>query len=566
MTGIFTEGTTTFTGVDTVTNTGTINVNGTATFEGDATFKNAGGLIDMRTILHATTDVTALNVTVSGNTYTPVGAAYNFVGGNNSRSGLNGFAGTNSKLGLDAFLGGVSSTGSDIPADRLVINGTATSSTGILLYDTGGAGSGAYNPDGITLVAVNGASSNAFYLQDRDRERIFRRYPATGSRPDGRHQEGLLVLSIVANLERVAVADGLTGADATEYRLYGLPDVEAFQTPFAITGAQDIWYDTTLGWDQRQAELRKYWPGVYGTADAYPDGKFNFWVKATGNWDSRTSSNSLDPYAPVAGTFANFDTSFNQNTYSVQAGSDVGFNHVLGGDGVLVLGMSAGVIDSMLKFGTSPNEFDYSGVTVAGTVDYLDHGFFWDTTLTGDFLQAKLNYNSLSYFGGTQQSVEADTWGVLSSAGVHIALNHHGVLNETFLEPRLTIAYTSSILTNFTALGTTAGFNAGNTARGAAGAKLGGRLVDRDGMIVDVSITGDWWNEFTNKTSVTFSTMAPSPALTFSDVRQKGYGEVTGQMDIADKRSGLSGFISGGAKLNSQFTSVELSGGVTYKW
>ena len=109
----------------------------------------------MRTSGAATTDVTALNMTVgtgaASNTYTP-GVAYNFNGG------------TNSRLGLDTFVGAVSSTGSAVPSDRLLISGSATATTGILINDTNTA-SGSYNPVGITLVAVNGASTNAFFLQ-----------------------------------------------------------------------------------------------------------------------------------------------------------------------------------------------------------------------------------------------------------------------------------------------------------------------------------------------------------------------------------------------------------------
>ena len=539
--------TSTFTGVDAVVNSGTINVNGAAIFQGDASFDNTGGLIDMRLPGHATSDFLSLNVAVSGNSYTP-GVAYNFIGG------------AGSEIGLDASLGGTASSGADVPGDRLLIAGTATGSTGILLDNTSTAG--AYNPGGITLVAVNGASSDAFYLKGVSGTGGGILLPGVG--PLGAVKTGFWFYPLLQTSHATALADGLTGANSTEYRLYGLPDVEVFQTPLAITGAEDIWYDTVMGWTQRQDELRTHWPQVYGAADTYGDGKFNVWMKATGNWDRRTNSNSLDPFTPVPGLFAGFDTSFKQNTYSAQIGTDVGFSGVLGKDGMLMVGTSIGLINSTLKFKTSINEFDYSGATVALTADYLRGGFFWDTAFKADFLQTTLKYNTLTYFGINEQTVEAETWGVSSSTGYHANLG--GGADAAFVEPLLTVAYTSSNFGNLPATGSMATFNDSNTFRGALGARLGSGLFDVGASVANVSITGNYWNEFTNDTSATMVTSSGVPALTLSDQRAKHYGEVTGQLNIDEKRTGWSGFIEGGAKFSSQFTSVELSGGVSFKW
>jgi hypothetical protein len=566
--GTIPTSTSTFTGVETVNNSGTINVIGTATFATGAAqtvtnagtiavngtasfvaggassnFYNAGGLIDMRN--DETTDVTALNVAVTNNSYTPMGTAYNFVGG------------AGSTLGLDTLVGGVSSSGTNLPSDRLVINGTATGTTGILLNDTGTVGS--YNPVGITLVAVNGASTDAFNLQgvttSTPSDDIFE--PSRG--PMGAIKKGFWFYPLLQTTHATAVADGLTGANSSEYRLYGLPDVEAFQTPLAITGAENIWYDTVLGWSDRQDELRKHWTAVYGAANAEADGKFNFWMNATGSWDNRTNTNSLSLYTTAVDAPTSIDTSFSQNTYSMQVGVDVGISNILDKDDAIVLGVSGGYVDSNLRFKTSDNDFDYKGVTLAATADYLHGGWFWDTALKADLLQATLNYNSLVYFGYSQQAVEADTWGVLSSAGYHLDLG-----GAAFLEPLATIAHTSSTLGNFDSVGTTANFNASNTFRGALGARFGGELLRLGDTIVNASVTGDYWDEFTNDTSATL--LSAGPALTLSDVREKGYGEVTGQVNIAHNGTGWSGFLDGGAKFNSQSTSIEFNAGIAYKW
>lgn len=536
----------------TVTNTGTILMNGTLSFvSGGAAsnFNNAGGLVDMRN--GETTDVTALNVTVTNNTYTPSGATYNFVGG------------TGSTLGLDTLVGGVSSSGSNVPSDRLVINGTVTGTTAILLNDTGTTGS--YNPVGITLVAVNGPSTQAFFLESVTSSlSTDLLQPSRG--PMGSIKTGFWFYPLLQTTHATAAADGLTNADSTEYRLYGLPDIEAFQLPFAITGAENIWYDTILGWDDRQDVLRKHWSDVYGTGDAYNDGKFNLWMKATGNFDNRTSADSLNAYTPVPGELSGFDTSFSQDTSSVQFGTDIGFNHMFDRDGVLVLGASMGYVNSTLKFKTTDDTFKYSGVTFAATADYFHGGWFWDNSLKADLLQLNMNDYSLKYFGAAPQNVDADTWGVLSSAGYHIDLSGDGKPAAFYLEPLATLAYTWSHLSNFSDIGTATDFNLSNTFRGALGGRFGSELLNDGDTVVNASITGNYWDEFTNNTSVGLLTTAPAPVLTLNDVREKGYGEVTGQLNIADTGSGWSGYLDGGAKFNNQSTDIEFSGGIAFKW
>jgi hypothetical protein len=534
--------TATFTGIETVNNAGTINVNGTAYFEGSGSFANAG-LIDMG----SATSVLALNVAVSGNTYTPGAAPFNFAGG------------TGSTLGLAGSLGAVGSSGANVMSDRLVINGTATGTTGILFSDTNAGGAGAYNPVGITLVAVNGASTNAFYLQGvSGAGETFE--PSIG--PMGAIKKGFWIYPLLQTLHATAVADGLTATGSSEYRLYGLPGVEALQLPLAVAGAQDIWYDTVLDWSDRQDELRKHWSGVYGPEDAYRGGQFNFWMKATGNWDNRSNTSSLDPYAPVPGSLPGFDTSFNQTTSSVQVGTDVGFNGFLGEDGVLVFGTSLGFVDSALDFKTTNNTFKYLGATVEATADYLNGGLFWDTAIKTDLLQLNVNQISLSSFGATAQSIEADTWGVQSSAGYHIGFDTNPA--ASYLEPLVTLAYTRSDFGNFSDIGTATRFNSSDTFRGALGARFGGELFDSGSRIVDASLTGNYWNEFTNNSGVTLLTTGP--AVTLNDIRAKGFGQVTGQVNVADKGTGFGGFIDAGAKFNGQFTSIEASGGISYKW
>jgi hypothetical protein len=540
----------------TVHNSGAINVHGLLSFNGDATFNNAGGIIDMRTSGSATTDVTTLDATVgsgaASNTYAPGASAYDFVGGAGSR------------LGVDAYLAQVASGGATVPSDRLLISGTATGTTGILVHDTSGA-SGAYNPVGITVVGVNGASANAFYLAGVTGGPNDLFEPNVG--PAGAIKKGFWVYPLLQTPHSVAAADGLTGASSSEYRLYGLPDSEAFQLPYAITGAQNAWYDTALGWDKRQDEIRKYWSDIYSRQSTDGSTEPGLWFKVTGDWTDRTASHSMAGYSINSYELPNVSTSFNQNTYSFQVGADTSVGSLFQANDVLVLNGFVGYVNSDLNFKSSSNSFNYSGVTVGGTLDYLNGGFFVDVLVKADLLNIGMNYNSLTSFGYDKASIDANTWGVMASAGYHITLGGGNAagLDQTYLEPIVTIATTSSNLGNFSALGTSADFNNGDTTRGAFGARLGTVLMSGGDTFVDGSIGGRYWQEFSSNTAATVSSAGPS--LVFDDnARNKGYGEVTANLTFAGQDSPWSGYVNGGAQFNSQSTTVELRGGVRYQW
>lgn len=533
--------------VQTVTNTGTFNVHGTLNFIGDATFYNAGGIIDMRTSGSAVTDVTGLNVTASGNTYSP-GVAYDFAGG------------TNSRLGVDTNVGALSSAGSTVPSDRLLISGDATSTTGILVNDTN-AGFGSYNPVGITLVGVNGTSSDAFTLQSLTSTSPYD-VLETGVGPMGAIKKGFFFYPLLQSMHAEAVADGLTGANSTEYRLYGLPDVEAYQLPLAITGAENIWYETAEGWDERQEEARRYWD-VYADRRTKSSGKMaDVWLKGTGSWTKRDVSFDPSALVPAASVLDPISTDFKQNVASIQLGVD----GQVGGtrDGAFVLGGSVGYVGSSLDFEGTHNTFDYSGGIIDATADYYNGPWFVDVLAKVDLLRTTLKFNSLDAFGYTNKTTNSDTYGALSTAGYHFVLDR-GHSGHTYLEPLLSLTYTQTNMDKVALLGTDIDFDSGKTFRGGIGARLGTLMGEKQSFYLDGSITGQYWDEFTNSTNVILSTMGPALSLN-DEGRKKGFGQVTGMLDIADGNSGWSGFINGGAKFNSEFTTVELKGGVRYQW
>jgi len=157
-------------------------------------------------------------------------------------------------------------------------------------------------------------------------------------------------------------------------------------------------------------------------------------------------------------------------------------------------------------------------------------------------------------------SSSVDNWGMMSTAGIHFTFGE----TKAFIEPMLTLAYQDSSLDDVTALGATGTFTDADTLRGAIGARLGGILMEGDGLTWSASLTGRYWDEFNTHTNMVLSSAGPS--LGFSDNgRQAGFGEVSGALELAGN-SGLSGFISPSAKFNNDFTTVQVNGGVRYRW
>lgn len=560
-----------------VNNTGTMNVQGKLRFISDATFNNAGGLIDMRTGSHVTTDYMTLNTNIgtgaASNTYTP-GAAYSFTGGANSR------------LGLDTFIGGVASTGANVPSDRLVISGNGDTlaalsplATGIRINDTNGPTGGAYNPIGITLVGVNGSSTNAFNLTaiTCNGVDITGYCSATGDLlqanrgPMGAIKKGFWFYPLLQSTHAEAVADGLTGANSTEYRLYGLPDIEVFQLAKLTTGMQNIFFTTTGDWLDRQNDLH-HWirrgqersgNAAGGGADKASPGYLSstgpgVWLKGTGSWTTRSSSVNLADLVPAAGVLPLFDVGYKQNTYSVQGGVDFGREAMFRPADAMVFGVMGGYIDSTMKFNGGTNSFQYTGGTVGASATYLNNGWFADALFKADFLRVSLNMPSLTQFGFNGPSLSARNLGGLGNLGYRYERG------RWYVEPALTVAYVRTTVDGFNSLGTGITFPTGESFRGAAGARIGMTVQQTATRTLDVSVTGRFWDEFTSKGGVTLNTTGP--ALTISDPHTKTYGEVQGLVDLANSGTGWSGFVMGGALFNSQNTTITGKVGTRYQW
>jgi hypothetical protein len=544
----------TTTAAQVVNNTGVYNVMGTLAFTGNAgsNFNNGTGLINMQTAGNATSDVVTLNTTTTGTSdlnYTYVyGPAYNFNGGANSR------------LNTDTFLGAPGSA-----SDRLVFSGNSTGTTRILVNDTN-TGAGSFNTTGITVVAQGGATGTTSFVVD----------PATPGfvpfSPLGAISKGFFLYPLLY------IPGGAGTGNA--YKFVGLPGQQAFQMPIAATGAQNIWDETALGWEDRMDEVRRFQRrGLMAAGQAFgggadlavkaaprvavqePSANTGVWLKAIGSW-TRRNVTSFEPGFPQL----SFDNSYSQNTYGLQGGIDFGKSEVTSPTDSFALGLMGGYISSFLDFGTSTlapltsaTHFKYTGGTVGLSATYMNGGFFADALLKADFL--KLNITGLpAGFGVASTDLSVNTVGILGNIGYRIERGRY------YIEPLATLSYSTTKIDDLAlpAVATTVQFGTGTSFKGAIGTRFGGVITEDRQYVLETNVTAKWWNQFNGNNTVSFVNLGPT--FTLNDVFTRSYAEVAFDLDWLNKTSGWSAFAKVGTKFNKDFITNTAKGGVRYSW
>ena len=159
------------------------------------------------------------------------------------------YEGEGGTLAVDAFLGGPGSV-----ADVLTIQGSSSGTT--FVGSTTPARFGTYNPDGILVVDVLGTSAASNFAL-----------------ADGPVNSGLYAYELVYDD---------TGANG-QFLLQSFVGVGAFEVAAVVSGAQNIFFDTTTSWVERQNSLRD-WYGKRNVVVAVADPPVAEEVNETGLW------------------------------------------------------------------------------------------------------------------------------------------------------------------------------------------------------------------------------------------------------------------------------------------
>jgi hypothetical protein len=573
----------------TVVNSSFMNINGHTTFNstaaaGSSFLNTSGGVIDMSLFqtgtlqpigvppagtpafpasTHITTDYLALNATTAGSSdlnYTyAFGTSYNYTGAGDNRAYL------------DTNIGAPGTA-----SDRMIVSGTATGRTNLYLWDTSTTPGGTFNPTGITLAAVNGPSSNAFFLggQTNPLHQSPGAYndqylPDFG--PMGAIKKGLFVSALLQA--------PLPGSPAgSRYALFTLPDIEAFQLPIITTAAQNIFFETAVGWLDHQDEVRNWMryskcrQGLIGGSGAdllikapvCQLGGPGAWMKAIGSWTDRNVTQSLGGIAAPASVLTPFDLGYRQSTYALYGGVDFATDNFARPYDVGIMGLMGGYIESRVTFKNSPTRFDFTGGTVGISGTYINGGFFADGLLKADVLEMKASLPTLTAFAIPSQSLQVVNAGVLANIGYRWDFSR-----LFYLEPIGSASYVSTHVNNFGIPGTSVQFSNGQSLRAAVGVRTGVNWLETAAYQIDTSMTAKLWGEFLGSNPVNFISVGGDPnvvPLTLNDKVSRAYGELAAQANFTHKGSGWSGFLNASTRFNDQFTTVSGRTGIRFQW
>lgn len=463
-----------------------------------------------------------------------VGDQFALVSESGGRSGEY-IASGNATFMIDSRLGGLSDGPTGIPSastnvcgysDCLTI-GSSAGTTSVVVNDTAVQSKASYNPYGL-LVVYGSSALNDFVLDSTSD------YYAAGH-----------VYETTTSAYRNVLDKGVFFYDllytplSDEHRLYGVPDAEAFEMTKLTTAAQNISYATTP-WLERQDDLRDV---VNAGKDVTP----GIWAKAIGDWGSRDSDENFS----VAGYNYAYTINYQQNTYGAMAGIDAGGSGVFGDKDAVLVGLSGGYVDSKVTF-NSQTDATFKGPVAGVYLTYLNEGFYIDLSGKADLLS--MEYSAPSLNGFTAEP-DVKTYGGQIEMGQRLG-------GSLFIEPLLTLAYATTTIDDYTVLGTNVDFQDAKSARGGLGLRLGGTAHVTDTTLLSGSLTGQAWDEVEGLNDVTFHTEGPD--LTLQDDFSGVFGEVGGSLSLTGLESGLSGFVSGGAKFKSDYIESNVKIGARY--
>jgi Autotransporter beta-domain/Autochaperone Domain Type 1 len=395
----------------------------------------------------------------------------------------------NSTLAVDAFLGGPGNSASDV----FVIDGDVSGVTTVQVNNTS-FGPGVFNPTGIRVVTVTGATpnANAFQLDESIDTGFF-------------------------NYDLFFVP---TGSGYWELRSFAGPG--AFLLPQLVTAAQDIWHQSSSTWFDRTADLRVLMAGGSASAAYDPGGKDlsaagpypltpAVWARGSGSWLDRDGTQRTTAY----GRDYSFDMDRDLETIDFQVGVDMGKRDVLTGGDALVFGLLGGFVHGDLDYDALARAFNFDGGQVGAYATYLNGGLFVDTLLNVHLYS--LDTNTL----GFPNSLDANTVGLRTDTGYRFGSFSGG----PFIEPLATIEVMWADIDGFSLGGNTVSFGDDANVRGRLGLRAGTTTEAWDGTLMEPFVIGSLWGNLTDDNSATL--VSTGRTFRFEDQLDDVWGEVS---------------------------------------
>ncbi len=279
------------------------------------------------------------------------------------------------------------------------------------------------------------------------------------------------------------------------------------------------------------------------------------WVKAVGNWTSRSTDHSWSAY----GLTNNIHSSYNQQVEGLVGGVDFARTGTHPGDGTVVFGGTIGYVDSSVDFQGTHTRAHMSGTVLGVYGSYIKGGLFVDGSFKADLMHLTDTVPGAGYHGKSS----LDSYGGMLDTGYRIHLP--GLVSGIDLEPLGTLAFVRTHIGALNVPGSTVSFGDNDSLRGALGVRLSGDLAKTDNYLLRFNITERTWDEFEAKNHATFIS-AGNPSLTLTDKFTGPFQELSGGLQVFSQKSGWSGFVDGDWKVKGHYSSPGVTVGFRYQW
>lgn len=520
-------------GGDLAYNASVITVDGALWLTNLQTFRNSGveyggGLIDMR------------NDHI-GDVVRMWGSDLEFVGGYDSRIGVDVFLGT----GIDP----------DVGSDRFFVYGNSSESTALIVNKLNESPGGT-NSDGILVAHSDSVSEewkcgdgafctdgDVFYISDESAD--YQKINGIGAIRDGFYAWYL--------------QEQWADPEDPDYYLVGGWAPDAHHQPLLTTAMQGLWHDTGgvvedhvygttyprsgAGGGGADLSYPTYYPTIPGATAPAPGQRMALWGRLSGAWHDSNAEVIED----IGGGQIAYDTSLNQDTYSLMAGLEF---RPTGEDGMR-LGAFGGWLGSHVRFDSYDASAKLNGGTAGLYAAFTSGGFYADAEFKADFV-------SIEYATPfVDVSTSGHNLGVLANAGYRMESG------ASFVEPIASFAYVHTSINPLDDVNNASiEYDNGSSIRAGVGARVGTSFASPGGTTTEVSVLGKLWNEFGGPNTVTITDLNTLESTSFSDGITGIFGEVSGMATVysADRRT--SAFVQGGAKFGDGWRTVTAKAGV----
>lgn len=479
-------------GSDTFNNSGTFNANASSNFGGGTDVFNNSGTVRVLggTTTPGAVTFTGLDTFNNSGTITLVNG---HIGDTLTLPGT--YTGTgNGTLAVDVAFG----TGAG--ADRLIVNGAATGSTGVVLNNVTSSNAATTAP--ITL-ATGGAGSitSAFTLAN------------------GPVNVGFVNYSIQTS----------TAAGTTSYQLVGTPGDTVFRFPKINEAAQNLWHKSADAWTAHTADIRDAKWGA-GSQEAVVGGRL--WGIMYGGVQQRDGNISNSAF----GVSRTVDTSYQQDAFGGQIGMDLSG---VSGESAFVFGVTGGYVNSNLSFDNSADRTSFDVINGGVYASFVSGSVFANALAKYDYYWI----DSRSPAANFSSKYRGESYGAQGEIGIRFGSE------SFFAEPIVSASYVRTDLNSPNLTNASLDFDKLDGLRGKAGLRIGSTF-DISGNRAVVYAAGNAVHEFKGREGVVFTSGGTN--FDFRNDRIGTYGEGKIGFNITSP-GGVTGFIEGFGNYSSEY-------------